>query len=498
MSRMNTEHKEPPPHRPSLFRNWTSLVGFIVAIGALFSFAMLFMLDAVAHFSNPYIGILTYCVVPGFLSSGIALTFLGALLERRKRKRGNMTVPRLQIDLSDPRDRRKLAFFAAGSLVFIMLSAFGSYNAFEVTESVQFCGETCHTVMKPELTAHDLGPHARVACVACHVGPGASWFVRSKITGSYQLYAVAFHKYPTPIPTPIENLRPARETCEQCHWPKSFVGNLDRTYNYFEEDESNTPYSIRLLLKVGANQDPSETNTPAGGIHWHILSGNTVEYIATDAQRQNIPWVRITDAQGVVTVFRSPRFTNDISQYEIRKMDCMDCHNRPAHRYHAPEFAVNEAMEQRQIDPAIPWIKTNAVFVLAQHYNTEDEARKAIATALSEKYPNDPRIKPAIAAVQQIYSDNFFPEMKVDWSKYPDDIGHMIWKGCFRCHDGDHKSEDGRRTIKADDCNSCHTILAQGSGADLLKMTPGGQQFVHVGGDLDGNNSCSDCHTGGP
>ncbi|HEV2455112.1 MAG TPA: NapC/NirT family cytochrome c [Verrucomicrobiae bacterium] len=493
---MNIENKNEPTHPPSVFRNWLSWAGFIVGLGALFSFLLLFMLDAVAHFSSPYIGILTFCIVPAFLISGIGLAIAGAWLERRKRQRGNISVPRMQIDLSDARDRKRLGIFVIGSFVFIMLSAVGSYNAFEITESVPFCGETCHTVMKPELTTHDHGPHARVACVACHVGPGASWFVRSKITGSYQLYAVAFHKYPTPIPTPIKNLRPARETCEQCHWPKSFVGNLDRTYDYFQDDVSNTPYSIRLLLKVGAG-DPEEAGTaPPGGIHWHILSGNTVEYIATDAARQNIPWVRLTDAQGTVTVFRAPRFTNDISHYEIRKMDCMDCHNRPAHRYQPPEFAVNHALAERRIDPTLPWIKTNAVYVLTRPYTTEEEARTGIATGLSERYPNDARIKPAIAVVQQIYSDNFFPEMKADWSKYPDNIGHMIWPGCFRCHDGLHKTDDGRRTIKADDCNSCHTILAQGSGADLLKMTTGGQQFNHTGGDYD--LGCSACHTGGP
>jgi nitrate/TMAO reductase-like tetraheme cytochrome c subunit len=491
---MNTENRE--SSQPSAFRNWLSLMGFILAIGALFSFFLLLIMDAVAHFSSPYVGILTYCIVPVFLSSGIALALFGAWLERRKRKRGNLAVARMQIDLSNPRDRRNLTIFVIGSMIFIMLSAVGSYNAFEVTESVPFCGETCHTVMQPELTTHDHGPHARVACVACHVGPGASWFVRSKITGSYQLYAVAFHKYPTPIPTPIKNLRPARETCEQCHWPKSFVGNLDRTYDYFQDDASNTPYSIRLLLKVGAGDPENPGTAPAGGIHWHILSGNTVEYIATDPARQNIPWVRLTDAQGIVTVFRQPGFTNDISNYEIRKMDCMDCHNRPAHRYAPPEFAVNRAMAEKRIDPTLPWIKTNAVYVLTRPYKTDEEARQGIATALSQRYPNDARIQPAIAAVQQIYSDNFFPEMKADWSKYPDNIGHMIWPGCFRCHDGDHKTADHLRTIKAGDCNSCHTILAQGSGPDLLKMTPGGQTFIHTGGDYD--LGCSVCHTGGP
>lgn len=491
---MNAETKEKTPHAPSLFRNWLSLIGLVLGIGALFSFGLLFMLDAIARFSNPYIGILTYCVVPAFLISGIALSLFGAWRERRKRKRGNLAVPRMQIDLANARDRRMLLAFAVGTMLFLMLSAVGSYNAFRITESVEFCGETCHTVMKPEKTLHDLGPHARVACVECHVGPGASWFVRSKISGSYQLYAVAFHKYPTPIPTPIKNLRPARETCEQCHWPKAFVGNLDRTFNYFQDDVSNTPYSIRLLLKVGAG-DPG--SAPAGGIHWHILSGNTVEYIATDEARQKIPWVRLTDAQGVVTVFRSPRFTNDISQYEIRKMDCIDCHNRPSHRYVAPDFAVNDALAQRLIDPGLPWIKTNAVYVLTRHYDTDEAARDGIATALQAKYPDDARIRPAIAAVQKIYADNFFPEMKADWRAYPDNLGHMIWPGCFRCHDALHKAENSKRVIKADDCNNCHTILAQGTtAAELKQMTPGGQTFNHTGGDYD--LTCADCHTGGP
>ena len=490
MSSMNTEKNE--QQAPSLLRNWTSLIGLIVAIGALFSFFLLFMLDALSKSGNPYVGILTYCVVPAFLISGIALTVFGMWRERHHRLRGNLTIPQMQIDLAKPRDRRVLFIFVLGSLLFIMLSAVGSYNAYHVTESVQFCGETCHKVMKPELTTHDHGPHARVACVECHVGNGVSWFVKSKISGSYQLYAVAFNKYPRPIPTPIKNLRPARETCEECHWPKEFVGNLDRTFNYFQGDASNSPYSIRLLLKVGAG-DPNVL--PAGGIHWHILSGNTVEYIATDAARQKIPWVRLTDANGIVTVYHAPKFTNDISKYEIRKMDCMDCHNRPSHRYVPPDFAVNQALAQRKIDPSLPWIKTNAVFVLTRRYNSDDDARQGIATALTERYPNDPRLAAAIASVQEIYTNNFFPEMKADWSKYPDNIGHMIWPGCFRCHDGMHKTDDKKLVIKANDCNSCHTILAQGAGDEMNRLSPGGQKFEHPGGDYDG--ACADCHTGG-
>ena len=267
---MNSENKTSPPVHRSLFRNWISFIGVVVAIGALFSFLLLFVLDALSKFSNPYISILTYMVVPGFLIGGIVLSFAGAWLERRRRAHGAGPTS-LQIDLNQPRDRRVLVTFIIGSVAFLLLSAIGSYNAFNFTESVTFCGETCHKVMKPELTTHDHGPHARVACVECHVGKGVSWFVKSKISGSYQMYSVAFNKYPRPIGTPIKNLRPARDTCEECHWPQSFVGNLDRTFNYFQSDASNTPYSIRLLLRIGGS-DPRRG--PVGGIHWHNIPGN--------------------------------------------------------------------------------------------------------------------------------------------------------------------------------------------------------------------------------
>ena len=322
---MNSENTPGKTTRLSLFRNWISLVGMVVGIGAVFSFLLLLVLDAIAKVSNPYVSILTYIVVPGFLSLSIALGFIGAWRERRRRAHGSGAIS-LQIDLNRPRDRRGVAAFIAGGVVFLLVSAIGSYHAFNFTESVTFCGETCHKVMKPENVTHDHGPHARVACVECHVGKGVSWFVKSKISGSYQLYAVLFNKYPRPIPTPITSLRPARDTCEQCHWPQKFSGNLDRTFSYFQSDASNSPYAIRLSIKIGG-ADPSRG--PVGGIHWHMVVGNEVEYIATDAARQKIPWVRITDPQGVVTVFREPKFTNDISRFEIRKMDCMDCHNRP-------------------------------------------------------------------------------------------------------------------------------------------------------------------------
>jgi len=303
------------------------------------------------------------------------------------------------------------------------------------------------------------------------------------------------NKFPRPIPTPIKNLRPAQETCEQCHWPKKFVGNLDRSYNYFLTDKTNSPYYVRLLLKVGGG-DPSYG--PVDGIHWHMNVANKIEYVATDPARQKIPWVRMTDAQGVVTEFKSTAATNDFSQFPVHRMDCMDCHNRPAHRLQTPDAAVNLSMALGKIDSTLPFIKSNALYVLTRtNYTSNLEAREKIATALANAYPNEPRIRPVIDTVQQIYSINFFPEMKADWRSYPDNIGHKDWPGCFRCHDDKHQTPDGQRTIKANDCNACHTILAQGRDAALEQLSLQGQKFKHPGDEIDDGFLCTDCHNGG-
>jgi len=493
---MNEDVPKTARSRTSLYRNWMSLVGLVIIVGSLFAFLLLFLLDSFAHVANPYVGILTYLVAPFFLFAGLILGLLGLFIRRRQIAKANGGAPpAMQIDLSRPRDRRIMAIFLIASVGFLLATALESYHTYHFTESVQFCGQACHTVMKPELISYQHSPHARVACTECHIGKGATWYVRSKLSGMYQVYATATDKFPRPIPTPIHNLRPAQETCEQCHWPKKFVGNLDRTYNYFLSDETNSSFSIRLLLKVGGG-DP--THGPVGGIHWHMNVGNKVEYIAGDAARQQIPWVRMTDPQGVVTVFKTASFSNDINQAVIRKMDCMDCHNRPAHNLQSPNSAVNLAMSLGKIDSSLAYVKTSAVHVLTRTYTNETEALQSIATTLDTRYAHDARVRPTIEAVQQIYQENFFPEMKANWKVYPDNIGHKDWPGCFRCHDGKHVSADGKRSIKANDCNACHLILAQGRGAQLEQITSSGQKFKHPEEDYDPAYKCNDCHSGGP
>ncbi|HVW22105.1 MAG TPA: NapC/NirT family cytochrome c [Opitutaceae bacterium] len=485
-----------PDRAFSLWRNWISLAGGIVAAGALFAFLFLFVLDLSGRgASNPYLGILCYVVAPGFLILGMAIAGAGAWLEARHRRRGISAAERhLSIDLARPRDRRILVWFSFGTMTFLLMTAVGSYQTFVYTESNQFCGEVCHAVMGPEYSAYRRSPHAKIACVECHVGSGATSYVKAKVNGTHQLIGVLTGKYSRPITTPVKNMRPADETCAQCHWPKRYVGSLERTYHRYLADEKNTPYTVRMLVNVGGG---GGGDGPAGGIHWHMNVANRVEYFASDAKRQAIPWVRVTGPDGSAVVYRTADFKGEPPAGQIRRMDCIDCHNRPAHRYQSPNDAVDEAIYLGHIDAGLPSIKRTAVEVLTRSYPSQDAARAAISEELHRRYPATTRIVPTIAAVQAIYTENFFPEMKADWSKYPDNSGHLDSAGCFRCHDGKHLAVGDSRRMPATDCNTCHTILAQGSGAELAKVAPEGQAFRHPSSDIDGLGLlCNDCHNG--
>jgi nitrate/TMAO reductase-like tetraheme cytochrome c subunit len=486
---------QPRPFRRN-FRNWLSWSGMVLAAGALFAFFLLFGIDLFAGHRNPYVGILAYVVAPLFFILGIFLTFLGALIRWRTRRRAVQAAEPLaiKIDLSRPRDRRILALFVAASLGFLFLTALGSYQTYQVTESVQFCGRACHLPMEPQFVAYHHTAHASVECVACHVGPGAAAYFKTKLNGVKQLYHTVRNDFDRPIRLAPANARPTQAICEQCHWPKKYVGNVERTYQHYLSDEKNTPFAVRLLLNVGGG-DPS--NGPQGGIHWHMNIANKIEYIATDDQLLSIPWVRTTNPQGVTTEYRDPEFKDDPEKYQIRRMDCMDCHSRPAHKLHTPNEAVDLALLTGQLDPKTPWLKSKVVAALVKPYSTKAQAEQAIANSLREAYPEPARANSIINEAQAIYRENFFPEVKVDWRTYPDFVGHKNWNGCFRCHDGKHVSADGKMSIKASDCRSCHLILAQGSGEALEQINAKGHDFIHIDAPY-AEFSCVDCHTGGP
>ena len=485
---------QPRPFRRN-FRNWLSWSGMVLAASALFAFLLLLAIDQFAGHRNPYVGILAYVVAPLFFILGVFITFLGALIRWRTRRHAVQAAEPLtiKIDLSRPRDRRILTLFVAASVIFLFLTAVGSYQTYQYTESVQFCGKTCHLPMEPEFVASQHTAHARVECVACHVGPGAAAYVKTKLNGVKQLYHAVRNDFERPIYVNAANPRPPQAICEQCHWPQRYVGSVERTFQHYLSDEKNTPFAVRLLLNVGGG-DPS--NGPPGGIHWHMNIANKIEYIAADDRLLSIPWVRMTNPQGVVTEYRTPDFKDDPAKHQIRRMDCMDCHSRPAHKVHTPNDAVDLALSTGHLDSNTPWVKSKVVAALVQPYKTTFEAEQGIAASLRKSYPDPAQADRIIKVAQTIYRQNFFPEVKVDWRTHPDFVGHKNWNGCFRCHDGQHVAADGKTSIQASDCRSCHLILAQGGGEALNEINAKGHDFMHIDAPYS-DFSCTDCHTGG-
>jgi len=498
---LTSETREFRDTLPSLFRNYMSFVGAAITSAALVSVVLLFLVEMTSKQENPYIGILTYIIFPSMLVFGLVVVVVGILIERRRRHKGTPSeiaaYPRL--DLNDPRARKAFFVFLLVTFLFICASAFGSYRAFEYTESVSFCGETCHSVMKPEHVAYQAGSHARVGCVGCHVGPGAGWYVRSKLSGAYQLYSVTFNKYSRPITTPVHNLRPAQDTCEQCHWPEKFFGAQLKVFNHYAYDEKNTLRQTRMLINVGGG---SPTTGVVAGIHWHMNIANTIDYFSIDEQRQQIPWVRIKDKQGNVREYfdrNRPVTAQQIAAAPKRRMDCVDCHNRPAHTYLPPDVAVDQSFAAGRLDPSLPFLKRESIALLSREYSTEDEAVRTIGNGLShfygQNYPTvssskSDAIKASTTEIQRIFKTYFFPEMKTNWATHPNNIGHLYFSGCFRCHDGDHVSNDGK--VISNNCTVCHTVIYDSANPAASVKLGAFQHPVDLGGLAD--RKCESCH----
>lgn len=489
---------------PSVFLNPISIGGAFLAAISFGLILFLMILEFLSHESKPYVGILAFVILPMFLVAGLLLISYGAYRERQRRKRGDLSIRTFPIvDFNDPKHRFAFTVFVGVTVVFLLFTVFGSFKAYEYTDSDEFCGTVCHKVMEPEYTAYQDSPHSHVGCAKCHIGSGADWFVKAKISGSYQLYSVTFNKYSRPIPTPIENLRPAQQTCEQCHWPKHFYTEKKFDRAYYLPDEQNSKESLTMLLKIGERKTDEGVSA---GIHWHVNSGNEIFYGVGDKSRQSIPYVVWRNKDGKEEIYTSGNVAASVvaeAKKETRKMDCIDCHNRPSHQYHEPNQEVNLALSTGLMDPSLPYIKTVAVEALEKEYQDRDVAKQSIAdyitTFYSGNYPDvnskkAQSISQAIAAVQKIYSRNYFPEMKADWRHYPNNIGHMYYDGCFRCHDGQHKSASGK--VISNKCENCHTIIAQETPETGKTSNIAGLKFVHPG-ELDGaiqNQKCTVCH----
>ena len=498
---MMNDNAKPAQSVRSLVKNYVSFAGMVITFTSLVCIILLFLIDLTQPAENPYFGIVTYIILPGFLILGIIVVVVGMIRERRRRRRSPSSEISAypKIDFNDQRQRRIAVILLVGTFLFVSMSAFGSYKAYHYTESVSFCGEACHTVMNPEFVTFQVAPHAKLRCVDCHVGSGAQWYARSKLAGTRQLFSLIRGSYSRPIPTPVHNLRPADQTCGHCHWSEKFHGAKLRTFNHYAYDEQNSLRRLRMLISVGGG---SPDTGVVAGIHWHMNVANEVTYISTDDRRQVIPWIRVKDRQGNVTEYydrNRPLAANEIERASKRRMDCVDCHNRPAHRYLPPDQAVDQSFASGRLDPSLPYLKREAVAVLSKQYNTTGEAVNGIASQLDQFYRTNyaalyanknAAIKSAVGEVQRIFQTYFFPEMKTDWQAHPDNIGHFYFTGCFRCHDGEHVSNTGK--VIRNDCNICHTVLADSAAPTASVKTESFQHPVDLGGLAD--RKCETCH----
>ena len=453
-----------------LGQNPTTLTGAVVTTStALTTIAFWFYDIFLPGPPHPYIGLLVFLILPAVFVLGLLLIPIGIWFRRRSLRAGGQ-LPGVfpAIDLHLPVVRRTLEWVAFATIANLLIIGTASYRGVEYMDSTSFCGTTCHTVMAPEYTAYQNSPHSRVACVECHIGPGAGWFVRSKVSGLRQVAAVTFHTYSRPIPSPVKYLRPARETCEQCHWRQRFTGDKFLVNTSYKDDEKNTPQTDVLLVKVGGR-----TWQGSVGIHGHHLADNTrIRYISTDFERQTIPVVYYTDDQGKTTEFISTDAKptqQQLDKGEHRTMDCVDCHNRPTHEFDLPENAVDKQMSLGRISPALPYIKKKAVEVLKVNYTTRDVAKQSITAEINQFYQTNyaqiyqtqrTAVEQSGQEVANIYLRNIFPDMRVTWGAHSNNLGHNDSPGCFRCHDGSHTSADGQ-TI-TNDCTTCHQVLAAG------------------------------------
>jgi hypothetical protein len=466
------------PNRPVWFlltRHWLSLLGIALVTTAGISWLFVLPAQIRGHVDNPYIGIVFFLILPIVFFSGLALIPIGVYLSRRQIQQG----------LTDVTFDRKAAlgrlawFFGATTAANLLIGTQVTYRAVEHMETPQFCGGTCHT-MHPEFAAYQNSPHSRVECVECHVAPGAGGWISSKAAGLRQLFETVLNTTPKPIPSAIESDRlvPARETCENCHWPQKFAGVTLRVINKYAEDEANTRTQTVLLMIVGGSR--------TSGIHGaHFGPGVHIRFVASDPARQTIPWVEYRNTvTGDTETFTSSGSSLDSSQPKY-DMQCVDCHNRPTHTFDLPDRALDKALALGDLPVTLPYLKKKGMELLKAEYRTSQEAAEKLPVSLvsfyQQSYPDlyakrSEDVNQAGKEVLAIYNRNVFPDLKVSWGTYPNNLGHTDFPGCFRCHDGSHATADGK-TIKQD-CDACHQPLATDEASPEILKTLGLEQRI--------------------
>lgn len=474
MTQDSTNGSSPSPRRASPIlliasTHWLSMAGLALVLTAIVTWLIFLAAEMRSEAENPYIGIALFVVIPLILLVGLILTPIGVFLGRRR------AAARLRegIVYRGHAARRLVIFLLIVTAINLTIGSQATLHAVHHMETRQFCG-SCH-VMTPESRAAEHAPHASLGCVECHVGSGALGWIESKVNGTKQLLEVIFDRVPKPIPSAIESGRmvSSDDTCERCHWADKPTSLRLGVIRRFDEDEDNTEMTTVLTMHVGGKR--------MGGIHGaHNAQGVQIRFAAADPNRQEIPWVEYTNSQTGVTrtYFKEGVDRAAVKDLPVFEMQCIDCHNRVAHSFKSLDAAVDQALALGEISVGLPFVKMKAVEILNAEYETSDEAAQKIPAALIEYYRSE---HPAILAERKevieeaaqmladIYSRNVFPDLAVTWGTYPDNRGHEDFPGCFRCHEGDHKTAAGEVINK--DCFVCHNATAmEETDPEILKQ----------------------------
>jgi nitrate/TMAO reductase-like tetraheme cytochrome c subunit len=438
------------PGLPTAARNPLSLVGVAIATTMATLFLVLLFLELLGYLTNPYLGLVVFVTVPAIFLLGLVLIPLGAWWTRR-RAAGGAPPDWPVVDLRQPRQRSIALVVLALTVVNLVIVTMAAFGGVHYMESASFCGEVCHTTMEPQYVAHQAWPHARVACTQCHIGPGASAFVEAKMAGTRQLFQVMTNRVPRPVPPPDRLIRPAGETCGGCHSPETLRGETIRVLREYSDDESSSEASVTTLrMRLGG---PTRA-----GIHRHLAL--EIEYVPGDAD--TIPFVRTVYPDGSVREFRSAEAPSGVAAAPRRRMECIDCHNRPAHTFDAtPQRAIDAEIASGRLPRDLPFARREAVAAVSGEYGDRAAALSGIAERLEMVYATRPGVDPAlvaraVAAAQGAWSRNVFPPMNVTWGSYSNHLGHLEAPGCFRCHDESHTAADG--AVIGQDCELCHSI----------------------------------------
>jgi hypothetical protein len=443
---------------------WKSPLGFFGIILTTISVCLMvigFLLDVFNIINNPFIGVLTYMILPFCMISGLLIIPLGVYL-RNSKLIDEPVVEKSQLNLKEHKDRKFVTAFLMLTIINVSVLIIAGYEGYKFTDSNYFCALLCHKVMGPEYSTYLRSPHSRISCVECHIGRGADWFVQVKLSGIPMVLSTLANNYSMPILTPVTDLRPAQGTCEKCHWPDKFHGKVVRKFYHFTNDNQENPTINEIALHIGG-RNPNTGQFE--GIHWHVSKDVHIRYLATDRKLTRIASVRVERSDGSKDIFKRKDFTPE-EGYELqwRDMDCLDCHNRPTHVFQMPKDIVDFGLLSRKLHPELEGIRDDSLIVLQRKYSSKKEAKERIPDHLfalrelrGEVRKDEKAIKEAADYLVEAYLNNIWPKMNIWWGTYKGHLGHQYageGYGCFRCHDDKHLNMDGKAISK--DCSLCH------------------------------------------